>query len=140
MEVKPSALMQIAGGALLFIGSFLDWWGFDSFGFSGTDTDVNGLQGLFALVIGAAIAVVAALSAFAPQVNLPQRVAGFSLDRLLLMLAFSAFLMSFGAIFWDIDPIGPKIGIHLSWIGAAVATVGYFLESNEDAPAPSPSN
>lgn len=129
--MKPAALLKMGGGALLFIGSFLDWFGFESFGFSGTDTDVNGLQGIFALVIGLAIGAVAALRAFAPQVNLPDALAGIGRDKLLFMLAIGAFLMTFGAIFWSVDPLGPKIGLHMCWIGAALAIGGFFMDSND---------
>ncbi len=143
MDMKPPAMMRLGGGALLFIGSFLDWYGASeggfSFGASGTDTDFNGLQGIFALVIGLAIATVAGLRAFAPQVKLPTDVAGFSLDKLLYMLAIAVFFMCFGGLFLSAGALGPKIGLFLCTIGAALAVVGSFMDSKETSTAPATS-
>jgi hypothetical protein len=143
MDMKPPAMMKLGGGALLFIGTFFDWYGASeggfSFGFSGTDIDFNGLQGIFALLIGLAIATVAGLRAFAPQVNIPAAVAGFAIDKLLFMLGIAVFLMCFGGLFLSAGPLGPKIGLFLCTIGAAIAVVGSFMDSKESSTAPATS-
>src|SRR5688572_21884716 len=111
--------MMIAGGALLFIASFLDWKDVEVW----SNGDLVGLQWLFTLVIGAGIAVLAALMAFA-NVNLPSRVLGFSWLQLFAALGFAAFLITFGQQFAE----EPGIGVLLGWIGAGVATAGAIWE------------
>lgn len=135
MDLKAPALLKLGGGALLFIGSFLDWYGVSGYGFSGTDTDFNGLQGIFTLVIGLAIAGVAALRAFAPQVNIPTEIIGIPTDKLLLMFGVGAFLMCFGGLFISAGSLGPKIGLFLCVLGAALAVGGHVMDSRETSTA-----
>lgn len=123
--------MKLGGGALLFLGSFLDWYGTSRFAVSGTETEFNGLQGIFALIIGLAIVALAAIAAFAPQINLPNNIGGISLDQLMFMLAIGVFLMCFGGLFWSVGDVGPKIGLFLCVAGSAVATAGYFIDRTD---------
>jgi hypothetical protein len=135
MDMKAPTWLQLGGGALLFIGSFLDWYGVSGYGFSGTDTDFNGLQGIFTLVIGLGIAGVVALRTFAPQVNVPTDIAGIAVDKMLFMLAVGAFLMCFGGLFISAGSLGPKIGLYFCVVGAALAVAGYVIESRETSSA-----
>lgn len=111
----------------MFLGAIFNW----REGTSGVSTDSFGLLGLFVLLFGAAIAGVAAVRAFAPQVNLPSNIVGFTLDQVMVVLGFTAFLWTFAGITAD----GTAFGLHLSWIGAAVATVGSVLTARDSAPA-----
>lgn len=122
---NPGPLLMLGGGVLMFIGSILKW----RFESSGVSTDSFGLLGLFVLVFGAAIAGIAAVRAFAPQVSLPERIAGFSIDQIALILGFTAFVWTFTGI----TATGVEFGLHLSWIGAAAATVGAFLAQRSAA-------
>lgn len=126
---KPGPLLMLVGGALMFIASFLDWRP----GTSGVSTDALGLMGILTLLFGAAIVAMAAIRAFAPQVDLPREVAGLALDKIAVILSGSVFLWTFGMISADFV----EIGIHLTWIGAAVATVGgvMSLRDSDGAPA-----
>jgi hypothetical protein len=129
---NPSAarIMLIAGGAVLLISSFLDWR--DTFSSdSGVSTDITGLQGIFCLLIGAGIAAVAALQTFG-NVNLPDRLIGFSWNQLFLILGFSAFLITFGLQFAE----ATAFGVTLAWIASAVIVVGAFLELQAETRAP----
>jgi hypothetical protein len=119
--------MLIAGGAVLFISALLDWRD-TSVSSSGLGTDWTGLQGLWCLLIGGAIAVLVALQTFA-NLNLPARVLGFTWNQLYLMFGVAAFLITFGLQFAD----RVEIGVTLGWIAAAVIVVGAFLEIQQGA-------
>lgn len=126
--IKPSTIMMIGGGVLLFIASFLDWVSFGPVGFNGWETDGFGLHGIFVAIIGAAVAIGVALTTFG-NVSLPTNVLGFSLNQVYLVVSFAAFLIMFGNQFRsDTD-----IGVLLGWIAAAVMTAGAFME--EQSPA-----
>jgi hypothetical protein len=121
---SPSRIMLIAGGAVLLIASFLKWR--DFFGGSsegGLSTDITGLQGIFCLLIGGAIAVLVALQTFG-NVSLPARVLGFTWNQLYLMFGLAAFLMTFAMQFSE----QAAFGITLAWIASAVIVAGAFME------------
>lgn len=99
------------------LASFLNWFSVGGFGTNGWDF---GLLGLFQFVIGAVIVGIALLPAVAPQVNLPDQVAGFSPNQLAMALAVGAFLWNFGLQFED----NSAIGLFLGWIFAAVTIAG----------------
>lgn len=121
---------MMGGGALMVIASFLTWGG-DT---SGLSLDARGLLGILTLIFGAAILAVAAIRMFSPSTSLPAEVVGFSLDKILVILAASVFLWTFG----HISASGVKFGIHLTWIGAALAAVGGVL-TMQDRSAPAAS-
>jgi hypothetical protein len=114
--------MLIAGGAVLLISSFLKWHDI-SISDGGLSTDWHGLQGIFCLLIGGAIAVLAALQTFG-NVNLPPRVLGFTWAQLYLMFGLAAFLITFGLQFSE--SVG--FGVTLGWISSAVIVAGAFME------------
>lgn len=118
-QLKPSTIMMIGGGAVLFIASFLDWRDTPF----GSNTDFIGLQWLFTLLIGAGVAALVALSAFA-KVKLPEQVLGFTLTQLYAALGLAAFLITFGQQFAE----QPGVGIILGWIAAGVLTGGAVWE------------
>lgn len=116
---NPAPLLMLAGGIAMVVGSLLKWVG-DT---SGVSTDFMGLLGILTLLLGAAIAAIGAIRAFSPGTALPDAVLGFTLDQLCLTSAFAIFLWTFALITED----GVKFGVHLTWIGAAVAAVGSTL-------------
>lgn len=136
MNPKPGPLMLMGGGLLAAIGTFLDWRDILGFSSSGVSTDSAGLQGIFVLLIGLALAAYGAILQFAPQVDLPDEVLGFTNDQVALTLGFAAFLIAFGFQFADFT--GP--GVFLSWIGAAVAVVGAVLNLREASAPAAPSS
>jgi hypothetical protein len=119
---SPSRIMLIAGGAVLFIASLLKWVDVSG-GDSGLSTDSFGFLGIWCLLIGGAIAVLAALQTFG-NVNLPARVLGFSWNQLYLMFGLAAFLITFGLQFAEYSAIGQLLG----WIASAVIVAGAFME------------
>lgn len=110
---------MLGGGILMVIGSFLNWGPSTS----GLSTDALGLLGIFTLLFGAAIAAVAGIRSFAPQTSLPSEIAGLSLNKICGIFSLTIFLWTFGTI----SRSGVKFGIHLTWIAAAIATVGVVM-------------
>ncbi len=114
---------MMGGGILMLIGSFLDW----RFANAGLSTDAMGLLGILTLLFAIAIIGVPALRMFSPSTALPGAVAGFAIDKVLVILAATVFLWTFGQISADrVD-----FGTHLTWIGAAVAAVGGVMTMHE---------
>lgn len=119
-SIKPTQLMVLGGSALLLISTFLDWRGvsnaYESFFF--------GLQGILILLLCVEMITVSAIQAFAPQVNLPEKLLGYSVPQLTAVAAIAAFLTTFGQWFSE----GTEIGLFLAGIGAGVAVAGAVWE------------
>ena len=105
-DIKPSTIMLIAGGAVLLISTFLDWYSLDvdtgGFDFGGSfdanawDTDFFGLLGIFCAIIGLVIAGGVAAQQFG-NVSMPDEIFGFSHDQIHLVLSSSPSVSSSGA-------------------------------------------
>lgn len=137
-DIKPSTIMLIAGGTVLFISTFLDWVDSGPFSQGGWSTEFNGLLGIIVGVIGVAVAGGTVATKFA-GVSLPDEIIGFSHDQIHLALGFAAFLITFGLQFRDFSGIGILIG----WIASAVIVAGAYLDiqagGTDAAPAAPPS-
>ena len=129
-NVKPTTIMLIAGGAVLFISTLLDWRSAGSFGVSGWETDNWGLLGIVVALIGIDIAVGAILTQFT-EVKLPEKILTLNHDQLHLALGFSAFLITFGQLTGN----NLGIGIHLGWISAAVIVAAAVIDMRESETA-----
>ena len=116
---NPGPLLLLGGGVLIVLGTILDWGPSTS----GMNTDFNGLFGIIALLIGIGLAAIGAIRAFSPSTSLPDNIGGFSLDQLGFAESLAVFLFSFSLITED----GAKIGLHLTWIGGAIAIAGTVL-------------
>ena len=129
MNLKPSAMCLLGGGALLFIASFLKWA--NSFvSVNGLDTDFNGMLGIFTLLIGLAVAGITAATTFG-EVKLPEQVLGFTIDQIVMKLGFAAFLITFGLQFRS----SAAFGITLAWIASAAIVAGSVLKQRESVSA-----
>jgi len=132
---NPAPLLMLGGGVVVALGSILDWRDFGlGNGLSGLSFDNMGLFGLIVLLAGIALAAVGGIRAFAPQTSLPSALAGFTLDQLLFFLGVTVFLWSFALIAAD----ATAIGVHLTWIGAAVAVAGLVLSMRKAVPTGPP--
>lgn len=130
MQLRPGTIAALAGGALLFVSTFLDWFGFAGFGESVLNGDLFGFSGIILLLLSLAAIALTAIPAFAPQVALPSEVIGFTRNQLVMIIGFASFVYAFGLMFIP----NSKFGSILAWIGAAAIVVGAFLE---DKAAPS---
>jgi len=130
-KLRPGAIALIAGGAVLFISTWLKWGG-DS---AGASLDARGLQGLFCLLIGAGIVLAVVVENFGNQ-SISVNIAGFDKNDLMLTLGITAFLITFGLQFAE----GSKAGVFIGWIGAAAIVVGAYMERGKrpDSTPPTP--
>jgi hypothetical protein len=128
-NMKPTQMMILGGGVLLLIGSFLDWFSVGPFGANAYDSDLFGLTGILILLLSIELIAVSAIQAFAPQVNLPEKLLGYSLAQLTAVAALAAFLTAFGQWFRS----NSAIGVFLAGIGAGVALAGAIWEQQQGA-------
>jgi hypothetical protein len=117
---KPGPLLMAGGGALMMLGPILDW-GPNT---SGLSTSSVGLLGSFVFLFGVLIGLTGASRAFGLPVTLPDRLLGFTQDQVAVVLGGTAFLWTFGTISRD----HAQFALHLTWIGAALATAGALIE------------
>lgn len=129
-DLRPGTMALLGGGVLLAIGTILKW----HTGITGISTDAHGLQGIFCLIIGVAVAGTVAAKAFGGKDVLPADILGFSPNQMYLKLGFAAFIISFGLQF----AVTTEIGLLLSWIGAAAIVVGAVLEDKAGDTAAAP--
>ncbi|MEM7287326.1 MAG: hypothetical protein AAF480_13320 [Actinomycetota bacterium] len=135
MQLRPGQITALVGGVLILISTFLDWFGFGPIGFSVYEGDLFGFTGIILLLLSLDIIVTTALRAFAPQVNLPKQLLGFSLDELTLAAGFAAFI--YGLSISTVD--GSQGGTLLAALGGLAVVVGAFLELRSgDASADEP--
>ena len=128
---RPSVWMLLAGGAVLFLGTFLDWFGSGGFGFNAWETEYFGFLGIFVALMGLATAVGVGLSTFGGQ-KLPANVLGFTINQIYLMFGFTCSVVTLGFVFAG----EVKFGLILALLGSAAMLVGAFME-NQAAAKPS---
>mgnify|MGYP001812660189 CR=1 FL=1 len=124
MQLRPGQITALVGGVLILISTFLDWFGIGPFGVNAYDGDFFGFTGILLLLLSLDIIATTAIRAFAPQVNLPQQILGFSLDELTLAAGFAAFI--WGLSISTVD--GSKGGTLLAALGGLAVVIGAFLE------------
>jgi hypothetical protein len=124
-----SEIVILVAGAVMLIGSFLDWFSFAGEGLSSWSSGMFPLATLVP-IIGVVMALQVALTRFA-NVDLPERVADFTWTQVHLILAVWAVVM---AACWMIrDTGGPDrgIGLFLNFLGAIALVVGAIMMRNE---------
>ena len=125
---RPSVWMLLGGGALLFLSTFLKWYGEGSFGYSAWETDIFGFLGIFLAVMGLATAITVGLTTFAGT-KLPADILGFTWNQIYMMFGFTASIVTIGYLFTG----HTKIGLFLGLIGSLVMLAGAFMESQVTA-------
>lgn len=115
-------------GVLVLISTFVDWWGSRGFGVNAYDGDIFGFTGILLLALSLAVISIAALGLFAPQVNLPAQVVGFSMTDLGLFAGIAAFVWGLSISVVD----GSKGDAVLCLVAGFVIAVGAVLEQRAD--------
>ena len=116
---KPGPIVLLAGGVVIVIGTILDWGPSTN----GLNTDFNGLFGVVALITGVGLAALGAILAFTAKIKLPSDIVGFSIGQAAFAASLTVFLWSFSLIVES----SIKVGVHLTWLGAAAAATGSIL-------------
>jgi len=126
-QPKPSEIVIMASGAVAFIFSFFDWFGEGVFSINGWDSDLTFPLGSYIAIFGLVMAVQIALTRFA-NVDMPDRVLGFTWPQIHLVLAVFAGLLAIG---WLIISEDAKFGFWLTLLGAVGLVVGAFMLHSE---------
>lgn len=105
--LKPSQIVVLAAGVVLFIASFLEYASDEN---AWSDFGIFTLPALIGLVAAAAVAVRAFTT-----VELPEPILTLTIDQLLLFLAFTALLIQVG-LWFVIDNLAGDLGIGF-WLG-----------------------
>jgi hypothetical protein len=86
-------------------------------------------------LIGIVMAAHVAVTAFAPQVKLPEKVLGLTWTQIHLVLGFQATIMMLAFLIQSTSPLDKGIGLFLMLIAAIALLVGAVLRMQEK-PAP----
>lgn len=127
---NPGPLMMLGGGILMLVGPVLNWFP----GARGIEVDLFGLLGLFIVLAGLFVLAFGAVRAFDLETGLPDEVGGFRIEQFCVVDAFASFLWSFALVFES----GTRFGLHITWVGAAVATAGGLLALRQPAGSTAP--
>jgi hypothetical protein len=136
-KLSPGNLVILIAGAVMLIGSFLDFYEISAFGFSegrsAWSGDLFSPVTLIPVLAGVAMALHVALTAFA-NVQLPERILGLGWDQIHLALGFQATLMMVAFLIQDKGGLDIAIGFWLMLLSAIALLVGAVLRRQE-APA-----
>lgn len=122
-NLKPSQIVIMASGAVLFLFSFFEFIEGDN-GWS--DFGLVTFPALFGLIAAGAVAA----AAFG-NVKLPEPILTFSVNQLLLILGVTAFLILFGIVIGF--PGDKAIGLYLSLLGSIGLIAGTVMEQLDPA-------
>ena len=122
-DIKPSTIMLIAGGAVMALSTFLDWFGSDFGDASAWETEIFGLFGIVVFVIGIAIGGGVAAQQFG-NVKMPDMPLGFTHDQIHFILGLVVFVPTISYFLG-----GPNgIGILLAFVSAGVIIAGSIMD------------
>ena len=134
VKLAPANIVILAAGAVMLIGSFLDFY---TFGHASASAWSSGVFGIATVVVlcGVVMAAQIAVSTFANGVTLPDTVLGLSWNQIHLALAVYAALMMIGWLLLKFPvSLDRGIGFWLMFLGSAGLVVGAVMLRNE-APA-----
>lgn len=138
-KLTPAAIVILAGGVVVLLGSFLDFYEFSfgplSEGFSAWSGDAFFPVTIIPVLCGVAMAAHIALTAFAANVNLPERVLGIGWNQIHLALGFQATIMMLAFLVQDKGGFDIAIGFWLMLLGSIALIVGAVMREREAAPA-----
>ena len=129
-KLSPADIVILAAGAVMLIGSFLNFYTFAGYSASAW-SGANGL-GVFgiatvAVLCGVVMAAQVALAAFASSTTLPGRILGFTWDQLHLALGFQAALLMLSFLIRSKSPFTFGIGFWLMLLSAIALLVGAIM-------------
>lgn len=132
-DIKPSTIMLIGGGAVLLLGTFLDWVSVGNFGANAWDTDFFGLLGIVVALIGLLIGGGVAARQFG-NMDMPSLPFGLSHEQGHIVLSIFAVIITIGFVIRG--DVG--IGLWLSTLAAIAMVVGSVMDARETGDATPP--
>lgn len=133
-KLSPANIAILGGGALMLIGSFLDFYKFTIVGHTISASAWGGANGLgvfgIATVIvlcGIVMGAQVAIETFASGMTLPDRLLGLTWNQIHLALGFQAALMMLAFLIRSKSPFSFGIGFWLMVIAAIALLVGAIM-------------
>jgi len=142
-KLGPARLLLAAGGLVLFIASFLEWFSVDtggilgsSFSLTANGWDVGFLWGGLPALLGLALAVLILLPVFAKDLKLPAEVPWLLIYAIAGIVAGALVILKL--LIGESDPWDRSYGLYLAAI-AGIATLigGILLFTSGEAKMPS---
>ncbi|HEX6237940.1 MAG TPA: hypothetical protein VFZ68_12145 [Acidimicrobiales bacterium] len=130
-QPKPSEIVIMASGAVAFIFSFFTWFDFPGQAYNAWNTDLTFPLATYIGIFGLLMGIQVALARFA-NVQMPDRVVGFTWPQIHLVLAVFCGLLAIG---WLIVGEEYAIGFWLSFLAAIGLIVGAVMLHTESAAA-----
>lgn len=139
-KLSPAAIVIVAAGAVMLVGSFLPFWKVDFFGVSESrnawsgDTAPGFPFTIIPVLCGVAMAAHVLVTTFA-KVDLPERVLGFGWNQVHLLLGAQSVVMMLALLIQDKSPAEAGIGFWLMLLASIGLVVGAVLREREPAAA-----
>ena len=129
-KLSPANIAILAGGVVMLLGSFLTFYKLLSFSTSAWGNGEGfGVFGIATVVVlcGVVMAAQVALSTFAANVTIPDKVLGLSWDQVHLALGFQAALMMLGFLIRSKGPLSFGIGFWLMLLAGIALLAGAIM-------------
>ncbi len=141
-KLSPGGIVILVSGVVMLVGSFLPFYKV-TFGRTVSWSSWSSSTNLFLfplttliVLFGVLMAAEVAVAAFASNVNLPDRVLGFTWNQIHLLLAFQATVMMIAYLIRNKGGLDWGIGFWLMLFAAIGLLVGAILRAREPAGAP----
>lgn len=134
-KLSGGEVVIVGGGALLLIGSFLEWFGADNRAFSVSWSGWTNSLSMFPLVplsaaLGVSVALAVLLEKYS-EVSVPSQLAGLRRSDVEPVVAVLIALTTLSYPLRSIEGIDPGVGAWLGSVGAAALAVGTFMRRKE---------
>jgi hypothetical protein len=143
--LTPGNIVILVAGAVILIGSFLDFYKAKTITVAGFTLRAGGgnawSTGAFLIVtlpalLGLIMAVHVAVSTFATGVRFPDRVLGLTWDQIHLVLGFQAAVMMLAYLIRSHSGVDFGTGFWLMFLAAIALLVGAIMRTRDAAGAP----
>ena len=143
LKLSTANIVIPIAGAVMFVASLLAFNKLSLPSISAGGIKIGGTQSYSAwsshffliatipALLGIVMAVHVAVTAFAPGVQLPERVLGFTWNQIHLVLALQATIMMLAFLIQDTKPLDKGIGLFLMLLAAIALLVGAVLRMQE---------
>ena len=150
LKISTANLVILIAGAVMLIASFLAFNKLSLPSISALGIKIGGTQSFNAwsshffliatipALLGAVMAAQVALKAFAPGVQLPERVLGLTWNQIHLVLALQATIMMLAFLIRDTRPLDKGIGLFIMVLAAIALLVGAVLRMQESRSGSAP--
>jgi hypothetical protein len=138
---SPANIVIMAAGLFMLIASFFSFYEFSVLGASGEFTAWSSRLffpvSIIPVVFGVVMAAQVAISTFAPQVKMPDKLFGFDWNQVHVALGAQAAIMMLAFFMQDRAPLDIGAGFWLMLLASIGLVVGAVMKTREPAPTAS---